>query len=57
MKSSKQLILFMGVTGTKMNKSENALLEPKSFIVLFLIACFYLLEKCIVVFELGCLFF
>lgn len=45
MKNSKQLILFMGVTGTKMNKSVNALLEPKSFIVLFLIICFYLLEN------------
>lgn len=45
MKSSKQLILFMGVTGTKMNKSAKALLEHKSFIVLFLIVSFYLLEN------------
>lgn len=45
MKSSEQLILFMGVTGTKMNKSVNALLEPKSVNVLFLIVCFYLLEN------------
>lgn len=45
MKSSKQLILFMGVTRTKMNKSANALLELDSFIVLFLIVCFYLLEN------------
>lgn len=45
MKSSKQLILFMGVTGTKMDNSANALLEFKSFTVLFLIVCFYLLEN------------
>lgn len=42
-KSSKQLILFMGMTGTEMNKSTNALLELKSFIVLFLVLCSYLL--------------
>lgn len=44
-KSSKQLILFMGVTGTKMNKSTNALLELMSCIVLVLIVCFYLLKN------------
>lgn len=44
-KSSKQLILFMGVTGTKMNKSTNSLLELKSCIVLVLIVCFYLLKN------------
>lgn len=33
----------MGMTGTEMNKSTNALLELKSFIVLFLVLCSYLL--------------
>lgn len=57
MKSSKQLILFMGVTGTKMNKSVNALLEPKSFIVFFFNCMLLPIRKCIAVFELGCLNF
>lgn len=35
----------MGVTGTKMNKSTNALLELMSCIVLVLIVCFYLLKN------------
>lgn len=56
-KSSKQLIVFMGVTGTKMSRSANALLELQSFTALFLIVCFYLSENMQLDLGVACLFF